>query len=132
MAVLGKTLLENEFWYDDILLICDNLPKVEREGVSLTSHISRNIELKTPFVSSPMDTVTESRMAILMGLMGGIGVIHYNLPIELQAEEVKRVKQFESAFIRNPVVLGPKHTVGDVYEISRTKGFFSVPITEDG
>lgn len=132
MAVLAKSLLESEFWYEDLLLICDNLPNVEREGVNLSSFVSRNIELKTPFISSPMDTVTESKMAILMALMGGIGVIHYNLPIELQAEEIQRVKQFESAFIRTPVVLSPKNTVRDVYDIARVRGFFSVPITEDG
>jgi IMP dehydrogenase len=132
MAILAKGLPDHEFWYDDLLIICDALPTVEREAVNLKSLASRNIELKTPFISSPMDTVTESKMAILMALMGGIGVIHYNLPIDLQAEEVLRVKRFEAAFVIKPIVLAPKDTVGDVYEVARTHGFFSVPITEDG
>ncbi len=132
MANIHPSLKNNEFWYQDVLLVCDNLPAVEREEVDLTSRLSRNIILKTPFVSSPMDTVTEAEMAILLALSGGIGVIHYNLSADDQGRQVRKVKSFESAFIRNPVVLGPKNTVGDVYEVARQYGFFSVPVTSDG
>ncbi|MFC1984676.1 IMP dehydrogenase [Chloroflexota bacterium] len=84
-------------------------------------------------VSSPMDTVTSSDMAILMALMGGIGIIHYNFPtIDEQIEEVEKVKRFEAAFVKNPIVLGPNNTVGDVYSIAKEYGFYSVPITEKG
>ncbi len=132
MAKLHPALKENEFWYQDILLICDNLPNVERESVDLSSPVSRNLKLKTPFISSPMDTVTESKMAILMALLGGIGTIHYNLTPEDQANEVRRVKRFESAFITDPLVLGLKDTVASVFATAKQYGFFSIPVTEDG
>lgn len=132
MPLLHPQLAESEFWYADCLLVIDNLPNVEREAVDLTAQFSRNLKLKTPFVSSPMDTVTESPMAILLALMGGVGVIHYNLTPEDQAEEIRRVKRFERAFINDPVVLSPKNTVSDVLAIGARFGFYSVPITEDG
>lgn len=133
MALLHQDLLNKEFWYQDILLVCNRLPDFEREEIDLTTKFSRNITLKTPFVSSPMDTVTGAQMAILMALMGGIGVIHYNYEtIEEQVEEAKKVKRFEAAFIRKPVVLSPKNTVADVYSIAQKYGFYSVPITQDG
>jgi IMP dehydrogenase len=80
-----------------------------------------------------MDTVTEAEMAILMALMGGIGVIHYNFStIEEQIREVEKVKRFQAGFVFNPVVLSPENTIKDVYEINDKYGFFSLPITEDG
>jgi IMP dehydrogenase len=133
MVDLHPTLRHKEFWYDDLLLICNNLPDFERDKVDLSTQFSRNIKLKIPFVSSPMDTVTEANMAILMALMGGIGVIHYNYDtIEEQIKEARKVKRFEAAFIREPVVLGPKNTVADVYQIASEYGFYSIPITVDG
>ncbi len=126
-------LKDKEFWYKDILLICNKLPDFERHQVNLGTQFSRNIRLKTPFVSSPMDTVTGAEMAILMALMGGIGVIHFNYDtIEEQIEEVKKVKRFEAAFVLEPIVLSPKNIVADIYNIARKYGFYSVPITEDG
>lgn len=133
MAILHPDLLNKEFWYQDILLVCNRLPDFEREEVDLTTQFSRNITLKTPFVSSPMDTVTEAEMAILLPLMGGIGVIHYNFEtIGEQMEEVEKVKRFEAAFVIKPIVLSPKNTVGDIYQIAQKYGFYSVPITQDG
>lgn len=133
MARLHPDLQNKEFWYQDILLVCNQLPDFEREEVDLTSQFSRNIKLKTPFVSSPMDTVTEAEMAILMALMGGIGVIHYNYAtIEEQIAEVEKVKRFEAAFVRKPIVLSPKNTVADIYQIAQKYGFYSAPITQDG
>jgi len=133
MAKLHKDLKNKEFWYKDITLIPNRLPDFEREKVDLTTHFTKKVILKTPFVSSPMDTVTASEMAILMALYGGIGVIHYNFrTIDEQIEEVEKVKRFEAGFVYNPVVLSPKHTIGDVYDINDKYGFFSVPITEDG
>src|SRR5690606_32032608 len=95
-------------------------------------YVTRRIRLKSPLVSSPMDTVTESRTAIALALLGGIGVIHYNNTVEQQVDEVRKVKRFENGFITEPVVLGPDHTIHDIDEIHRTMGFSGIPITEDG
>jgi len=133
MAKLHPDLINKEFWYKDITLIPNRLPDFERDMVDLTTHFTKRLKLKTPFVSSPMDTVTEAEMAILMALLGGIGVIHYNfLTIDEQIEEVEKVKRFEAGFVFNPVVLSPQKTVKDVYDVADKHGFFSVPITEDG
>src|SRR4030043_2295911 len=133
MAKLHPDLLNKEFWYRDITLISNLLPDFERDEVDLTIHFTKRILLKAPFVSAPMDTVTEAEMAILMALMGGIGVIHYNFQtIDEQIEEIKKVKKFEAGFVYNPVVLSPQNKILDVYNIADKYGFFSTPITEDG
>lgn len=133
MTKLHSYLIDKEFWYDDITLIPNRLPDFERNDVDLSTYFTKRIKLKTPFVSAPMDTVTGSDMAILKALMGGIGVIHYNYPTrDEQIEEVERVKRFEAAFVKNPIVLSPTNTVGDVYSIAKKYGFYSMPITEDG
>jgi len=133
MAKLHPDLINREFWYKDITLIPNRLPDFERDEVDLTTHFTKNIILKTPFVSSPMDTVTEAEMAILMALMGGIGVIHYNFAtIEEQIEEVQKVKKFQAGFVFKPVVLSPENTIADIYNINEKYGFFSCPITKDG
>ena len=133
MAKLHPDLLNREFWYKDITLIPNRLPDFERDEVDLTTNFTKNIVLKTPFVSSPMDTVTEAEMAILMALHGGIGVIHYNFStIDEQIKEVEKVKRYQAGFVFNPVVLSPQNTIEDIYKINEKYGFFSVPITEDG
>ena len=132
MAKLHPDLQNKEFWYKDITLIPNRLPDFERNEVDLTSHFTKRILLKAPFVSAPMDTVTDAEMAILMALMGGLGVIHYNFPtVNEQIEEVEKVKRFEAGFVFNPVVLSPQNTIQDVYNIAEKYGFFSTPITED-
>ena len=133
MAKLHQDLINKEFWYKDITLIPNRLPDFERDEVDLTTHFTKRIILKAPFVSAPMDTVTEAKMAIIMAIYGGIGVIHYNFPtIDEQIEEVEKVKRFEAGFVFNPIVLSPQNTIQDVYDINEKYGFFSTPITEDG
>jgi IMP dehydrogenase len=100
--------------------------------VNLESKVSRNITIKRPLISSPMDTVTESAMAIALALQGGLGIIHYNNSITEQVNFVRKVKRYENGFITDPIILGPENTIEDLDEIKDRFGFSGIPITEDG
>ena len=101
-------------------------------AVSLETYLTRNIRLKRPIISSPMDTVTEDKMAIAMALLGGIGIVHYNNSIEQQVSLVEKVKRFKNGFITDPIVLGPENAISDLDRIKKEYGFSGIPITEDG
>ncbi|CAM9421499.1 unnamed protein product [Chrysoparadoxa australica] len=117
--------------YDDIILLPGEVDCMQN-NVNLETHVTRKIKIKTPLVSSPMDTVTESNMAINMALNGGLGVIHYNMPIEEQAHHVRQVKRYKNGFITHPICLAPDDTVADVRKIKARYGYSGIPITEDG
>ena len=97
--------------------------------VALDTPITKRISLKTPFVSSPMDTVTEHNMAIHIALLGGLGVIHHNCSQDDQAEMVRKVKRFENGFILDPVVISPTTTVGQAKALKERWGFGGFPVT---
>ena len=117
--------------FDDVLLE-PGYSEVMPSEVDLRSKITRNIPLNVPIVSSPMDTVTESEMAISMAQLGGIGIIHKNMSIEQQAMEVDRVKRSEHGVIVDPVTLPPETSVGDASRIMDERNIGGVPITVDG
>ncbi|HEY9686642.1 MAG TPA: IMP dehydrogenase [Coleofasciculaceae cyanobacterium] len=119
------------YTYDDFILLPGHID-FSADEVGLDTRISRRIKLKTPLVSSPMDTVTEAEMAINMALLGGIGIIHYNNTIEEQRDEVSKVKRYKNGFINTPVTLRPDHTLRDIDEIKKKFNFSGVPVTENG
>lgn len=119
------------YTYDDLILLPSHIYFGINE-VDISSQLTKKIRLSSPFVSSPMDTVTESKMAIAMALMGGIGIIHSNFSTEAQAKEVRKVKKYKNGFINDPLCLKPTQTLKDVMYIKHTHGYSGIPITEDG
>jgi IMP dehydrogenase len=117
--------------YDDVLLVPRH-SRVLPSHVDVTTRFTRNIRLNVPLASAAMDTVTESGLAIAMAQQGGLGVIHKNLSIEDQAQEVDRVKRSESGMIVNPITLSPGHRLSDALALMRRYRISGVPITEDG
>ncbi len=127
---MGK-IIKTGYTFDDVLLV-PNKSEVLPGEVDLKSHLTKTIRLNVPLVSASMDTVTESAMAIAMAREGGIGIIHKNMSIERQAEEVDRVKRQENGVITNPFSLSPDHTLEDADKLMANYRISGVPITVDG
>ncbi|MEO1498232.1 MAG: IMP dehydrogenase [Planctomycetota bacterium] len=117
--------------FDDVL-VEPRYSEVVPSEVSVATRLTRRIAMNLPILSSPMDTVTEHRMAIGLALAGGLGVIHKNLPIEVQAEEVEKVKRSANGIIRDPVTLPPDASVAKARDTMGQSRVSGVPITESG
>ncbi|MBZ0122993.1 MAG: IMP dehydrogenase [Roseovarius sp.] len=116
--------------FDDVLLVPAR-SSVMPSTADTRTRVTASIALNIPLLSSAMDTVTESRMAITMAQAGGMGVIHRNLGIEQQAREVRRVKRFESGIVYNPVTLRPDQTLADARALTERYGFTGFPVVDE-
>lgn len=117
--------------FDDVLLV-PAYSEVIPNQVDLSTYLTKKIKLNIPMMSAGMDTVTEHRMAIAMARQGGIGIIHKNMTIEQQADEVDKVKRSENGVISDPFYLSPEHTLADANELMAKFRISGVPITENG
>ena len=117
--------------FDDVLLE-PGYSEVVPKDADVRTLLTRNIRINLPIVSSPMDTVTESELAIALAQEGGIGIIHKNMPIAQQAREVDKAKRFENGVITDPITLPPDETVGTARRIMEETHIGGVPITVDG
>lgn len=123
------TILQQALTFDDVLLVPAHsliLPK----DVALKTRLTRNIELNMPLVSAAMDTVTEARLAIAMAQEGGIGIIHKNMSHRAQADEVRKVKKFESGMVKDPISVPPTLTVKELLDVMARYNFSGMPVVD--
>jgi IMP dehydrogenase len=130
-GLAGNGGFAEAYTFDDVLLkpgLSDVLPS----EADIRSRITKDISVNLPILASAMDTVTESRMAIAMAQAGGLGVIHRNLDPDLQAEEVRKVKRFESGMVVNPITIHPDETLGEAFGLMKRHGISGIPVVERG
>jgi IMP dehydrogenase len=127
----GTKIVAEGITFDDVLLI-PRRSEVMPAQADTSTRLTRNIRLNIPLVSAPMDTVTESALAIALALEGGIGIIHKNLSVEAQAREVAKVKRSANGIIGDPITLGPGDTVAQARDLMRQHNVSGFPVTEDG
>ena len=117
--------------FDDVLLL-PGYSEVTAKDVSLVTKLTRNINLNLPLVSAAMDTVTEAGLAIALAQEGGIGIVHKNLTVQEQAEQVRRVKKFESGVVKDPITIDHTATIAELIELTRANGISGVPVMKNG
>ncbi len=115
--------------FDDVLLQPGYSEVLPRE-VDLSTSLTREIRLNIPLLSAAMDTVTESRLAIALAQEGGMGIVHKNMAIEMQAKQVLKVKKFESGMVRNPITVAPDMSIREVIDLTRAMGISGVPVVD--
>ena len=113
--------------FDDVLLQ-PGYSEVTAKDVSLATHLTRNIAMNIPLLSAAMDTVTEARLAIALAQDGGVGIIHKNMTVAEQADEVRRVKKYESGVVKDPITIQESATINELYELTRAYGISGVPV----
>ena len=124
-------LSQQALTFDDVLLVPDHSTVLPKD-VSLQTQLTKNISLNIPLVSAAMDTVTESNLAIALAEEGGLGVIHKNMTPERQAEQVSKVKRFESGVVNDPITVSPDMTVDEVIQITKKHKISGLPVIENG
>jgi len=124
-------LLQQALTFDDVLLVPAHSNVMPRE-VNLSTKLTKSITLNIPLLSAAMDTVTEARMAIALAQLGGMGIIHKNMTIEMQASRVSRVKRFESGVVIDPVTIHPAMSVREVMDITKQQKISGLPVLQDG
>ncbi|MFT7423767.1 MAG: IMP dehydrogenase, partial [Psychromonas sp.] len=122
-------IVKDALTFDDVLLVPSH-STVLPNTADLKTKLTPNISLNIPVVSAAMDTVTESRFAIALAQEGGIGFIHKNMSIELQAEEVRLVKIHESGVVASPITVSPNTTLAEIKELTNKHGFAGYPVVE--
>ncbi len=122
-------LFEETLTFDDVLLVPQESALLPKDAI-LETWLTPEIKLNLPFLSAPMDTVTESKMAIALALAGGVGIIHKNVPITTQVEEVEKVKRFENGFIARPITIGPDEPISKIVKIRENHGYKKVPVVD--
>ncbi|MBS7455699.1 IMP dehydrogenase [Coralloluteibacterium stylophorae] len=122
-------ILAEALTYDDVSLVPAH-SKVLPKDVRLAARLTKGITLNLPIVSAAMDTVTEGRLAVTMAQLGGIGIVHKNMSLKRQAEEVRQVKTFEAGVIREPFTVGPDATIGEVLRLTRARNISGVPVVD--
>ena len=120
---------EQSLTFDDVLLLPNHSTVVPKD-VDLSTRLTREIGLNIPLLSAAMDTVTEARLAIAVAQEGGIGIIHKNMTIEQQAEQVLRVKKYESGVIKDPITVSPDTSISAVLDLTRRHNISGVPVVE--
>ena len=129
MAASERAAIKEALTFDDVLLLPGH-SEVLPSGVDLRTRLTREITLSLPIISAAMDTVTEARLAIALAQAGGIGVIHRNIEPEAQAEEVRKVKRYESGMVVNPITIVPDETLADALALMRQHGISGIPVVE--
>ena len=124
-------IAEEALTFDDVLLL-PGYSEVTAKDVSLVTKLTRNINLNLPLVSAAMDTVTEAGLAIALAQEGGIGIVHKNFTVQEQAEQVRRVKKFESGVVKDPITIDHRATIAELIELTRANGISGVPVMKDG
>ncbi len=122
-------IIEEALTFDDVLLVPAHSTVLPKQ-VNLATRLTREITLNIPMVSAAMDTVTESRLAIALAQEGGMGIVHKNMSIAQQANEVRVVKKYESGVIKDPITVSPNATVRDVLKLTRSKNISGVPVVD--
>lgn len=121
---------ESTLTFDDVLLVPQH-SRILPADANLKTQLTVDIKLNLPFLSAPMDTVTQAKMAISMALAGGIGIIHKNLSIDEQAQDIRKVKRFENGFITKPATVSPNDSIQTVMDIRQKQGFKKTPVVDD-